>query len=217
MVAAIGKNRELGKDNKLLWHISDDLKHFKEVTSGHVVIMGRKTFESIGRPLPNRVNIVITRDKTFTCHSELDSESKKERSRNKFGPQTPRGEMTKCIVVHSLEEALNEAKRHVILSKSEGSPRALQSLQAFSPQEGYPLHGIAAAPQNDNNGEIMVIGGGQIFTQALPQADRLYLTIVDASFDADTFFPDYSNFTTTISKEDRESEGYRYSFLVLEK
>lgn len=155
LVAAIGKNRELGKDNKLLWHISDDLKHFKEVTSGHVVIMGRKTFESIGRPLPNRVNIIVSRNTDYKPDNVL--------------------------VVKSLEQALVTARQH------------------------------------ETRGKIMVIGGGQIFTQALPQADRLYLTIVDSSFDADTFFPDYSNFTTTISKEDRESEGYRYSFLVLEK
>ena len=62
IIAAIGKNRELGKDNKLLWHISEDLKRFKQITSGHPVIMGRKTFESLGKPLPNRLNIVITRD-----------------------------------------------------------------------------------------------------------------------------------------------------------
>ena len=65
IIAAIGKNRELGKDNKLLWHIPEDFKRFKTLTSGHIVIMGRKTFESIGKPLPNRVNIVITRDVNY--------------------------------------------------------------------------------------------------------------------------------------------------------
>ena len=65
IIAAIGKNRELGKDNKLLWHIPEDFKRFKELTSNHVVIMGRKTFESIGKPLPNRVNIIITRNRTW--------------------------------------------------------------------------------------------------------------------------------------------------------
>ena len=75
IIAAIGKNRELGKDNKLLWHIPEDLKRFKELTSGHVVIMGRKTYESIGKPLPNRINIIVTRDNdyhqkdTIVCHS----------------------------------------------------------------------------------------------------------------------------------------------------
>lgn len=78
IIAAIGKNRELGKDNKLLWHIPEDFKRFKELTSGHVVIMGRKTFESLPekfRPLPNRINFVITRDINYkvegviVCHS----------------------------------------------------------------------------------------------------------------------------------------------------
>ncbi|MDO8610752.1 MAG: dihydrofolate reductase, partial [bacterium] len=65
MIAAIGQHRELGKDNKLLWSIPEDMKRFKELTTGHTVIMGRKTYESIGRALPNRVNVVITRDKSF--------------------------------------------------------------------------------------------------------------------------------------------------------
>ncbi len=68
LIAAIGKNRELGFGNKLPWHLPDDLKRFKEITRGHTVIMGRKTFESIGKPLPNRRNIVITRDKNYLCN-----------------------------------------------------------------------------------------------------------------------------------------------------
>lgn len=155
IVAAIGRNRELGKDNKLLWNIPDDLKHFKEVTSGHPIIMGRKTFESIGRPLPKRLNIVVTRDNTYM----------------------PEG----VTVCNSLEDA------------------------------------VRIAGQAEGGNEIMIIGGGQIFTQALPITDRMYLTLVDADFDADTFFPEYGQFTKTISKEDRESDGYTYKFLVLEK
>jgi dihydrofolate reductase len=65
-IAAIGKNNELGKDNKLLWNMPADMKHFRETTNGHPVVMGRKTFESIGRPLPNRRNIIITRDPSYT-------------------------------------------------------------------------------------------------------------------------------------------------------
>ena len=65
LIAAIGKNNELGKGNTLLWHMPADMKHFKETTKGHSVVMGRKTFESIGRPLPDRRNIVITRDKNY--------------------------------------------------------------------------------------------------------------------------------------------------------
>lgn len=81
VIAAIGKNNELGKDNKLLWDLPDDMRHFRETTSGHPVIMGRKTFESIGRALPKRRNIVITRDPSYTQDG--------------------------IEVVHSLEEALN--------------------------------------------------------------------------------------------------------------
>ncbi|MDE2399554.1 MAG: dihydrofolate reductase [Patescibacteria group bacterium] len=68
LIAAIGKNNELGKGNTLLWHMPADMKYFRETTKGHAVIMGRKTFESIGNPLPNRKNIVVTRDKTYLRH-----------------------------------------------------------------------------------------------------------------------------------------------------
>ena len=87
IIAAIGKSRELGKDNKLLWHISDDLKRFKKLTLGKVVIMGRKTFDSLpekSRPLHNRINIIITKNRAYT----------------------PVG----CTVCHSIEEAINKAK-----------------------------------------------------------------------------------------------------------
>jgi dihydrofolate reductase len=80
MIAAAGENNELGKDNDLVWHLPDDFKRFKTLTTGHYIIMGRKTFESFPKPLPNRTHVVITRDKNY----------KKEGA----------------IVVHSLEEAL---------------------------------------------------------------------------------------------------------------
>ena len=67
IIAALGKNRELGKDNELLWHIPDDLKRFKRLTMGHPVIMGRKTFESIGKPLPGRTNIVVTHNQDYAA------------------------------------------------------------------------------------------------------------------------------------------------------
>ncbi|MBX4210788.1 dihydrofolate reductase [Candidatus Parcubacteria bacterium] len=83
IIAAIGKNRELGKNNKLLWKISADLKHFKELTMGHPIIMGRKTFESIGKALPGRTNIVVTRNPTFTASG--------------------------CLITHTLDSALEKA------------------------------------------------------------------------------------------------------------
>ncbi|MDX1328979.1 MAG: dihydrofolate reductase [Arenibacter sp.] len=82
MIAAAGENNALGKDNDLLWHLPDDFKFFKNRTSGHKIIMGRKTFETFPKPLPNRVHIVITRDRNYHI-SHPD-----------------------CIVVHSMEEAL---------------------------------------------------------------------------------------------------------------
>ncbi|MBI4990769.1 dihydrofolate reductase [Candidatus Gottesmanbacteria bacterium] len=84
IIAAIGSNRELGKDNKLLWHIPEDFVRFKKITSGHPVIMGRTTYESIGKPLPGRLNIIVTRNKDYKVEG--------------------------CAVVNSLEEAIEKAK-----------------------------------------------------------------------------------------------------------
>lgn len=138
IIVAIGKNRELGKNNKLLWHIPADMKRFKEKTRGHAVIMGRKTFESIGKPLANRTNIVITRNRLL--HREG------------------------VIVAYSLEEAINIARKH-------------------------------------EKEEIFIIGGAQIYSQAISLADKLYLTIVKGKYDADVFFPEYTQFKKIISEE----------------
>lgn len=152
IIAAIGKNRELGKNNKLLWNIPEDLNHFRKITAGHTVIMGRKTHESIGRALPKRINIVVTRDKSYRSEG--------------------------CVVCGSLNEALEIAKK-------------------------------------SGEKEVFVIGGGEIYKQAIGIADKLYLTLVDGTFDADTFFPDYSEFKKVISKEEHKDENYRYTFLEL--
>jgi dihydrofolate reductase len=84
IIVAVSENNVIGKDNDLIWKLPRDMKHFKETTTGHCIIMGRKTFESNGRPLPNRTNIIITRDKDFKAEA--------------------------CVVVHSLEDAIKEAK-----------------------------------------------------------------------------------------------------------
>lgn len=154
IIAAIGSNRELGKSNKLLWHIPQDFARFKKITLKHPVIMGRTTFGSIGKPLPGRVNIVVTRDKNFKADG--------------------------VVICHSLEEAIDKAK-------------------------------------GKDNKEIFVIGGGQIYEQAIKFADKLYLTIVKGNFDADTFFPDYSQFTKVVYKKEGQDDNYRYTFLELEK
>ncbi|MBX4198136.1 dihydrofolate reductase [Candidatus Parcubacteria bacterium] len=148
------KDRGIGKDNQLLWKISDDLKRFKALTSGHVIISGRKNFESIGRPLPNRTNIIITRNPEYKAEG--------------------------CIIVVSLEEALAKAKE---LEKE----------------------------------EIFIMGGGEIYKQALPFTDKLYLTIIDGEKPADIFFPDYSEFTKEIFREEYLDNDPPYIFLELEK
>lgn len=158
IIAAIGRNRELGKDNKLLWHIPEDLERFKVITTGHAVIMGRKTFESLEKPLPRRLNIIITRDQEY---------------------QLPRG-AAKVMLAGSLEHAIEAAR-------------------------------------STGDTEVFIIGGGQVYQQALPLADKLYLTIVDAAFDADTFFPDYSQFTKVTFEKPGTSGEYRFRFIELER
>jgi len=155
IIAAIGKNNELGKANELLWKLPNDMKHFKETTTGKTVIMGRKTFQSIGRPLPNRRNIVVTRDETFAIDG--------------------------IEVAHSLEEAL----------------RLVQDEE-----------------------EAFIIGGGELYNQALPFTQRLYITHVDSAFDADTFFPEITSEWRKVSQEEHgadEAHAFPYSFVVYEK
>lgn len=153
IICAIGKNNEIGFQNKLLWDIPDDMQHFKDITTGHTVVMGQKTFESIGKPLPKRHNIVVTLDKNFKTDD--------------------------CEIRYSLEDVLKEGK-----NKSE---------------------------------EIFIIGGGQIYKQSVPYADKLYLTIVDDSPEADTYFPDYSEFKNIVKEEDKEYNGLKYKFIELTK
>jgi dihydrofolate reductase len=155
LIACIGKNRELGKDNALIWHIPQDLQRFKHITLGHPIIMGRKTFASIGRPLEGRTNIVVTSDKTFSA--------------------------VNAIVTSSLEEAIETAK---------------------------------TSPGAD---ELFIIGGGTIYAQAINFADRLYLTIVNETAPADTFFPDYSEFKTIISSETHQYGSLTFSYTTFEK
>jgi len=154
VIAAVGKNRELGKNNKLLWDIPEDMEHFRTKTRGHAVIMGRKTYESIGHALPARPNIIITRDDTF---------------------KTTDG----SFIVHSLDEA------------------------------------IALGKEKEKD-ELFIIGGANIYAQAIDIADKLYITEIHQDFpDADTFFPDYSRFCNIIQKKDGTGNGYTYTFFEL--
>lgn len=162
MIAAIGEHSELGKDNKLLWDIPEDMKRFRELTKGHVVIMGRKTYESIGHPLPNRVNIIVTRDRSFSEHVSIN-------------------QLIGTFVTYSLEEAIKLAKK------------------------------------KETRGEIFIIGGGQIYKEGIKYADKLYLTIVEGKFYADTFFPHYSEFKKTVFNRESKDKKNKYTFQVLEK
>ena len=164
IIAAIGTGRTLGKNNDLLWRIPDDLKRFRTLTTGHPIVMGRKTFDSIiaslGKPLPNRTSIVVTRDNTFASRFDLAAGN--------------------LIIAGSIEEAIEKAK------------------------------GL--------NTEVFVIGGGQIYGQALSLADRLCLTLIDAEKDADIYFPAFEDqFTKVTYHEDREHEGLKYKWVDLER
>lgn len=157
IVAAIGKNRELGLAGNLLWHLPDDMKRFKALTTGHPVIMGRKTWESLPerfRPLPERTNIVVTRQAGYTAGD--------------------------AIVVDGLSDAFLAAEE---------------------------------APGAD---ETFVIGGGEIYAAALPYTTRLYLTLVDETAEADTFFPSYEDDFKITTEAIGEGEP-PHRFLTLER
>lgn len=157
IIAGIGKNNELGKGNQLLWHMPADMKYFRETTAGHTVIMGRKTFESIGRPLPKRRNIVITR--------------------------SPEYQYTGIEIAPSLEEAIKKAT---------------------------------------GDGEIFVIGGAEIYAQAMELAEKLYITHINAEdASADTFFPEIIPVVwNEISREEHKADSenpHDYTFSVYER
>lgn len=145
LIAAVARNRVIGAGNRLIWHISEDLRHFKTITSGHPVIMGRKTFESLGRPLPNRTNVVISRQTDYRAEG--------------------------CIVVDSLVNAL------LLFPAAE---------------------------------EVFIIGGAQIYAQALPLADRFYLTEVDADFSGDTYFPEWDRSEWRLTEQDSFPRGEKF-------
>ncbi len=157
IIVAAGENNAIGKDNKLIWHLGDDLKRFKNLTNGHHIIMGRKTFESFPKPLPNRTHIVITRQSDY---------------------KVPHG----VIVVNALTDAIDAAK---------------------------------------NDSQPYIIGGGEIYKQAMQLANKIELTRVHHSFEADTFFP---SIDTTIWKETEnkfhdkdDKHDYAFSFLTYKR
>lgn len=151
MIAAVAENNALGKNNDLLWHLPNDFKRFKAVTSEHYIIMGRKTFESFPKPLPNRTHVIISRQKDYQYEG--------------------------CIVVDTLEKA------------------------------------ITVCPKNET---VFIIGGGEIYKQAMPFADQLDITRVHHSFDADVYFPEIDltiwELTNEIFNSKDEKHLFDYTF-----
>jgi dihydrofolate reductase len=147
IIAAAGSNNELGKDNDLVWHLPKDFKRFKKLTTGHHIIMGRKTFQSFPKPLPNRVHIVITRNTDYH----------------------PEG----AIIVHSMTEALEISK---------------------------------------NDSQIFIIGGGEIYQLGMKIADKIELTRVNSSFEADTFFPEIPSEDWKLISEEFHLKDEKHKF-----
>ena len=147
VIVAIARGGVIGGENRLLWHISEDLRRFKALTTGHPVVMGRKTWESLGRPLPNRTNVVITRRMDYA----------------------PEG----AVVAHSLADAV----------------------AMFPPGE-----------------EVFVIGGGEIYAQAMPIADKLYLTTVHADYVGDTRFPKWDKRQWRLVAEEFHHRGEKFEY-----
>ena len=190
IIAAMNEgDRAIGCEGKLLWKISPDLKRFKELTTGHPIIMGRKTFESIGRVLPNRTNIVITRNPEYKAEGAIVVGSLEEALQKANHPASP--------TRHSLQERYTLRFPKTECSESCGSSK--YSLPHLLVQGGVP------SPRGGVVEEIFIIGGGEIYREALPLADRLYLTLVQSEAEGDTFFPDYSAFKKIISEEKVES------------
>lgn len=157
IIAAMDRRLGIGKDQKIPWRLSSDLKRFKQLTMGHHIVMGRKTFESIGRALPGRQTVIITR-----------------------GVYAAEG----CDIVHSLDEAIGLCERR-------------------------------------GEAELFICGGGEIYAEALPLTDRLYLTLVDAIVEADTFFPPINpNDWIEVASEQHpagEKDEYSFTFRQLER
>ena len=158
LIVAAAENNSIGKNNQLLWHLPNDLKFFKNTTWGMPVIMGRKTFEAVNKPLPGRFNIVITRQDGWKADG--------------------------VIVVKDINDALQKAAE-------------------------------------TNCKEIFIIGGGEIYKQAIEMAGKIYLTRVHANIDGDTFFPAIDeNKWQIINNEDfgvDEKHAFAYSFQVWTK
>lgn len=155
IIAAVAENGVIGAGNGLVWHLPEDLKSFKRLTMGHYIIMGRNTHESIGRPLPGRTNIVISRNRNY--------------------------KVTGCLVFNSLNNALDHAR-------------------------------------SNREKEVFIIGGAQLYHEAISKADKMYFTRVHGKVDGDVYFPGISLKDWEILKRThfKKDDRHAYSFDILE-
>ena len=186
IIAAMDEKRGIGKNNKIPWHIKEDLIKLKRLTKDHVVVLGRKTYDSMvfyynrtGRPMPGKLYIVVTHDTGYKPARD------------------------NAQVAHSLEEAIKESSKYYVLSSKYGA-------------KDKKIHDTKYMIQNTEY-EVFIIGGGQIYQQALPFDNKLNITKVEGNYNCDSFFPDYSEFKKVVFEESKESEGYKYKFLELER
>ena len=158
LICAIAENGVIGGNNSLLWRLPKEMKSFVSLTTGHTVIMGRKTYQSVNRPLPNRVNVVVTRQQDFQAEG--------------------------CVIVHSLEEAIASAQDH-------------------------------------GETEALVIGGEQIYREALQVSQKMYLTHIEGTFEGDIYFPQWNaeewREVQRIVHEIDEKHAYRFSICTYER
>lgn len=156
IIAAAAENNALGKNNDLVWHLPDDFRRFKKLTSGHHIIMGRKTFESLPQPLPDRTHVVVTHQKDYNPED--------------------------TVIAHSLDRAIE-------ISKGDNQP--------------------------------FIIGGGEIYKQSIDRADRIELTRVHETFEADTFFPEIDESQWELVSEEfhdkDEKHEYAFSYLTYDR
>ena len=158
IIVAKSENNVIGKDNDLVWKMPADLKHFRSTTTGHFIVMGRKTLEATEKPLPGRTSIVITRQKDFRAEG--------------------------CLVVHSLEEAYELGRKY-------------------------------------RQEEVFILGGGEIYKQAMESADKIYLTEIRETFEGDTYFPEVDpevwEETSRVEHKADEKNPHDYAFVEYER
>ena len=155
LIAAMGKNRVIGANNKMMWRLPKEWAYFKETTLGHCIVTGRKNFHAQGRPLPGRTNIVVTRDKSFTAEG--------------------------VVVVHSIDEAIKYAK-------------------------------------DQGEAELFICGGGQIYSQTVDIADKIYLTVVDYAEEGEVYFPEFdeSKFHKNTVQSEPMSDDNKFSWTAFQ-